>query len=677
MKTRCLNAIICLIGLVFFCILSCDNGSVSDSASSNTSGLVKVSLAVDNGSSEMQKSVSIHTINDVNYTYYYKAVPQWSQDTPIAGSTNNQFVLIPGYASGDNSLGYFSPGQWVFYVQVQIGGTPIYEGRTEVISINKLQQTNVITVPVARIIRNAISGGVSINIKAPTMDNTDKLTITWGNGQGESATVSGTADGGITTFTHEVDNLDPGTYTFTFSHNNVQVQAGAIAVDVRENEMVVITGQLDNGEWNLRATNVAVHTIKITSTGNGQVWQPVTTAVPGDWVVFSLNPVAGCGVSDFSIKCDGETFNDYITNNLQYGFRMPDGDITVIAEFSSAITIDDPQTLRAFITYLYGVSNKVATEIAPADNEKYTADKDTYKVFSLNGLKLWYNSSDTTIYYYSEGKVNLVGSCSSLFSSCLNVEYITLSNIDTTGVTDMSYMFGSDASVTPSVNNVHELKRIYLTNGTNFNTGIVTDMKHMFGLCYKLEPDALTFVSDFDTSSVTDMSYMFAGNTETYSMKINELDLSGWDFSSVQYVNHMFDRCMFLDEGLIFPDTTKFYSLISMNNMFSQCARLSTGTLQVIISNWKFLARPDDQQRYNDIYGDNDTSLFGRAQGNQNTSRNFIIRQEMLDPNKYGNLPDDGNFMERLPYRTKDGVDLYVGGSKKPANCCLTIKPTT
>ena len=665
MKARCLNAIICLIGLVFFCILSCDNGSVSDSASSNTSGLVKVSLAVDNGSSEMQKSVSIHTINDVNYAYYYKAVPQWSQDTPIAGSTNNQFVQIPGYVSGDNSLGYFSPGQWVFYVQVQIGGTPVYEGRTEVISINTNQQTNVITVPVARIIRNAISGGVSINIKAPTMDNTDKLTITWGNGQGESATVSGTADGGITTFTHEVDNLDPGTYTFTFSHNNVQVQAGAIAVDVRENEMVVITGQLDNGEWNyLRATNVAVHTIKFTSTGNGEVWKPVTTAVPGDWVVFSLNPFDGCGVSGLSIKCDGETFDDYITNDFQYGFRMPDGDITVIAEFSSAITIDDPQILKAFITYLYEVSNKVATEIAPADNATYTADKDTYRIISINGLKLWYNSSDTTIYYYSEGKVNLVGSCSGLFSSCLNVQYITLSNFDTTGVTDMSYMFGSDASNT---NNPHELRRIYLTNGTNFNTGNVADMKHMFGMCYQLEPDALEFVENFNTSKVTDMSYMFAGNSTSYPMKINVLNLSNWNFSQVKYVNHMFDRCMSLDNGLSFPETTEFDSLISMNNMFSQCKILSPGKLGRIVSSWKFSKQLNWETT---IYGNNDSSLFGKYNNpSQNTTRNYLIRDTMLKNGEYG------NFSERCKFTTKDGKNLYVGGAKASYNCCLTVNP--
>ena len=45
-------------------------------------------------------------------------------------------------------------------------------------------------------------------------------------------------------------------------------------------------------------------------------------------------------------------------------------------------------------------------------------------------------------------------------------------------------------------------------NVSGFNTANVTNMSHMFYMCYQL---ASTNVSGFRTPKVTDMSYMFAG----------------------------------------------------------------------------------------------------------------------------------------------------------------------
>ena len=93
MKARCLKAIICLIVLVFFCILACDNGSVSDSSASKSSGLVNVSLTVDRDSSDSQKSISIDSDYDpANLKFFYRATPQWSQPRPIHGSSLYLFL---------------------------------------------------------------------------------------------------------------------------------------------------------------------------------------------------------------------------------------------------------------------------------------------------------------------------------------------------------------------------------------------------------------------------------------------------------------------------------------------------------------------------------------------------------------------------------------------------------
>jgi surface protein len=631
---------------------------VSDSGSD---GLVKVSLAVDGETSVSQKAISV---DSPSFTFWYKAVPQWSQERPIHGGTNGQFVMIPNCSAGaSNPLGYFTAGDWVFYIEVRNGSTPVYQGQSAV-TISSSSAN--ITVDVAKIIDHATPGVVKINITAPTINNTDELTIAWGEGAGKSATVSGTPAGSITTFTYTKTELAVGTYTFTFTHNNI-ASGTSIAVDLNQNQMVIISGSFDSGEWDIRSINLPVHEIEFNISGEGNVWNPITAAVQGDWVAFSLNPEPGLGVSSCSMECDGEPFEEYITNGLQYGFTMPDGEITVNVVFDvvTDVTIDDSRVLRAIISDLYNVTSKTsATKINSANNAKYLADKDIYDVIPVNGLKVWYNSTDKTIYYYAEGTIYLKGSCSGLFSSCLKVEYITLSNIDTTGVTDMSYMFGSDASNT---SNPHKLKRITLNNGTNFDTSHVTNMKHMFGLCYQLEHDALDFVKDFNTSNVTDMSYMFAGNLHTYYIPVDTLDLRNWKFEKVQRIDHMFDRCEALNTGLLFPAETNFKSLVSINNAFSQCPALDPDHLRDIVKSWKFSGQADYE---NKVYGNNNSSLFGPFNGaGQDTTRNYLIRTSMLAGGEYG------NFAVRQKYKTADGYYLYIGGANGNNNCCLTVNP--
>ena len=152
-KVSSISAIICLITLVFFCILACDNGSVSDSSAAKSSGLVDVSLTVDK-SSGSQKSISVgSSLNPANFTYYYRATPNWTQNRPIHGSTNSQFVLIPNYNSGSPaSLGSFTAGQWLFEVQVRSGSTVIYQGDSGVTSI--YQGSSSINVLVNKIIQD-------------------------------------------------------------------------------------------------------------------------------------------------------------------------------------------------------------------------------------------------------------------------------------------------------------------------------------------------------------------------------------------------------------------------------------------------------------------------------------------------------------------------------------------
>ena len=81
-----------------------------------------------------------------------------------------------------------------------------------------------------------------------------------------------------------------------------------------------------------------------------------------------------------------------------------------------------------------------------------------------------------------------------MFQNCRNLEYLDLSNFNTSNVTNMSWMF----------NNCNKLKKIKGIN--NFITDKVQDMKYMFQNCSNLE---YLDLSNFNTSNVTNMSFMF------------------------------------------------------------------------------------------------------------------------------------------------------------------------
>ncbi|WP_413132316.1 BspA family leucine-rich repeat surface protein, partial [Enterococcus hirae] len=110
-----------------------------------------------------------------------------------------------------------------------------------------------------------------------------------------------------------------------------------------------------------------------------------------------------------------------------------------------------------------------------------------------------------------------------------------LSQLDTSKVTDMSYMFFGMSSVTS-------------LDVSSFDTSNVTTMSYMF---YGMSSVTGLDVSNFDTSKVTTMGYMFKGMGSVAS-----LDLSNFDTSEVTIMSKMFDDTPL--KKLILGDTFKF-----------------------------------------------------------------------------------------------------------------------
>lgn len=132
--------------------------------------------------------------------------------------------------------------------------------------------------------------------------------------------------------------------------------------------------------------------------------------------------------------------------------------------------------------------------------------------------------------------------------------------LDTSNVTDMSYMF----------NNCNKLTSLDISN---FDTNKVTDMSYMFWNCGGLTS---LDVSNFNTDNVTEMQYMFC-----YCEKIKELDVSNWDTSKTTNIASMFNSCYQLTsiKGINNFNVSK---VTNISGVFSGCKALTS----LDVSNW-------------------------------------------------------------------------------------------
>ena len=140
-----------------------------------------------------------------------------------------------------------------------------------------------------------------------------------------------------------------------------------------------------------------------------------------------------------------------------------------------------------------------------------------------------------------------------MFNRCENLISLSLSNFNTSQVTDMSFMFANCSSLTT-------------LDVSNFNTSNVTNMSSMFARCSSL---TTLDVSKFNTSKVTNMSSMFARCSS-----LTTLDVSKFNTSKVTDMHEMFHTC----ESLTVLDVSNFDTsqVTDMKNMFNGCSSLTT-----------------------------------------------------------------------------------------------------
>ena len=108
---------------------------------------------------------------------------------------------------------------------------------------------------------------------------------------------------------------------------------------------------------------------------------------------------------------------------------------------------------------------------------------------------------------------------------------------------------------------------------SNFDTGIVTDMRGMFIGCDKLAE--VKNITSWNTGNVEDLEFMFRDCPSLVS-----LDLSGWNTSNVTDLYGMFFKC----KGLTSLDVSRWDTakVTNMQLMFRECGKL-TG---IDVSKW-------------------------------------------------------------------------------------------
>ena len=240
--------------------------------------------------------------------------------------------------------------------------------------------------------------------------------------------------------------------------------------------------------------------------------------------------------------------------------------------------------------------------VAPAASMNTTNIEDEASDYEI---KLWFNPTDKTAYYYAEPeKVYLNEDSSRMFRDLSNLISLDVSNFDTSKVTNMEAMFAGmpslttlnlsnfDTSKVTRMNSMFEgVSRLTTLNLSNFDTSKVTNMEAMFGYMYGLTS---LNISNFDTSQVTNMRDMFSNirnltslsltNFDTskvtdmramfgYMYGLSSLNLSNFDTSQATDMNSMFAGMSLTSLNLSNFDTSK---VTDMGSMFYNMRNLTS-----------------------------------------------------------------------------------------------------
>ncbi len=250
-------------------------------------------------------------------------------------------------------------------------------------------------------------------------------------------------------------------------------------------------------------------------------------------------------------------------------FEGEDAQVQELIEHGTAVKIDDGKTECSIYAW-------------KEDDGSILWWSDAKNVYLTDAARwLWKDLTNCTSINFSGINASLLTSGYYMFAGDSKLEYLDMRSLDTSSLTDMSYMF-NDCSL---------LKNI--TFGGRFNTSKVVTMEYLFRNCRNLlRADLRGFdtsnvvnmcavfincqklenidLSSFNTQKLVNMSYMFQ---ECHALKI--IDLHSFDTSNVNNMLNLFANCLSAEDILV---SDKFVTdkVTTMDGMFSGCRKMES-----------------------------------------------------------------------------------------------------
>ena len=339
------------------------------------------------------------------------------------------------------------------------------------------------------------------------------------------------------------------------------------------------------------------------------------TFVNWDYMGNKFNPgdAIPTGWGSFTLKAQWKKLNEtYLENGKDFNKAIPS--TTTVIEFTdekapSGVTLTDVSNAKNGSVVAWTVPNTTTWKVSSQESkQKVLLNANSSNMFEITRTYsggTWTNSLNLKEIRFNNVDTSRVTNMSYMFFNCTLLTTLDVSHFDTSKVTDMNDMFYYCESLTTldvshfdtsKVTNMDAMfygcESLTTLDVSHFGTSQVTDISHMFGQCKSLTTlDLSSFdtsnvknmasmfawceklqeldLSNFNTSNVTDMSYMFGGCNS-----LRELDLSHFNTSKVQTMFYTFAECKSLKElNLSHFDTS---SVRNMGKMFWYCTSLTS-----------------------------------------------------------------------------------------------------
>ena len=245
-------------------------------------------------------------------------------------------------------------------------------------------------------------------------------------------------------------------------------------------------------------------------------------------------------------KYIGEGSDVVVPAGFELGGRIYDT-LAVSGTVFRGNTIVKSVTISEGVGFVNGSMRLLFGECSALTSADFSA-VDTSTVTDMSYI--FYNCTALKSFVFPSVDTSGVTTIRGMFSGCSALSSLDVKNLCTPEVTDMSFMFY----------NCGALKKLDLSS---FDTANVVSIRSMFSLCSRLS--GLTGYEDWDTSKVESMYQTF--NKVAYSLSASthvRIDLSRWDLSSLTNCGWCFQTCR--AQEIIVPDNIPVMSAGFVNH---------------------------------------------------------------------------------------------------------------